>query len=155
MLSDRVLLLDCDELETMEASRNNAISRFIETINCPLIITSRDRRRQRQRPLITFDVHQPTSEEQQLIWQNALGNIAPSFQGHVETLVSHFSLSPTDIQTASLRVKSLAKKIEGPQTALGRVGVPDDIGGVIASLLSEENRWVNAQRIEVSGGQSL
>ncbi|MBD2527837.1 ATP-binding protein [Nostoc sp. FACHB-133] len=113
MLSDRVLLLDCDQLETMEASRNSAISRFIETINCPLIITSCDRLCQKQRPLITFDVHQPTSEEQQLIWQNALGKIAPSFQGHVETLVSHFSLSPTDIQTASLRVKSLVKKIEG------------------------------------------
>jgi NAD(P)-dependent dehydrogenase (short-subunit alcohol dehydrogenase family) len=40
-------------------------------------------------------------------------------------------------------------------TALGRVGLPDDIGGAIASLLSEDNRWVNAQRIEVSGGQSL
>lgn len=38
------------------------------------------------------------------------------------------------------------------QTALGRVGLPDDIGGAIASLLSEGNRWVNAQRIEVSGG---
>ncbi|WP_392532244.1 ATP-binding protein [Nostoc sp. C117] len=113
MLSDRVLMLDCDDLETMEASRNSAISRFIETINCPLIITSRDRRRQRQRPLITFDVHQPSSEEQQLIWQNALGNIAPSLQGHVETLVSYFSLSLTDIQTASLKVKSLVKKIEG------------------------------------------
>jgi NAD(P)-dependent dehydrogenase (short-subunit alcohol dehydrogenase family) len=40
-------------------------------------------------------------------------------------------------------------------TALGRVGVPDDIGGVIASLLSEDNRWVNAQRIEASGGMFL
>lgn len=40
-------------------------------------------------------------------------------------------------------------------TALGRVGVPDDIGPMIASLLSEENRWVNAQRIEVSGGQAI
>ncbi|MBW4615157.1 MAG: ATP-binding protein [Desmonostoc vinosum HA7617-LM4] len=113
MLSDRVLLLDCDELESIEASRESAITRFIESINCPLIITSRDRRRQRQRPLITFDIHQPTFEEQQLIWQNALGNIAPSFQGYVETLVSHFSFSPTDIETASLRVKSLVKKIEG------------------------------------------
>lgn len=40
-------------------------------------------------------------------------------------------------------------------TALGRVGVPDDIGPMIASLLSENNRWVNAQRIEVSGGQAI
>jgi NAD(P)-dependent dehydrogenase (short-subunit alcohol dehydrogenase family) len=41
------------------------------------------------------------------------------------------------------------------QTALGRVGMPDDIGGAIAALLSEDNRWVNAQRIEVSGGMFL
>ncbi|WP_217703402.1 SDR family NAD(P)-dependent oxidoreductase [Flavobacterium agri] len=37
-------------------------------------------------------------------------------------------------------------------TALGRVGLPDDIGGVVAFLCSEDARWVNAQRIEVSGG---
>ncbi|HLP65942.1 MAG TPA: SDR family oxidoreductase [Rhizobium sp.] len=40
-------------------------------------------------------------------------------------------------------------------TALGRVGVPDDVGPMIASLLAESNRWVNAQRIEVSGGQGI
>lgn len=41
------------------------------------------------------------------------------------------------------------------QTALGRVGVPDDIGPMIAALLSDNNRWVNAQRIEVSGGMLI
>ncbi|MGA9262352.1 MAG: SDR family oxidoreductase [Desulfobacterales bacterium] len=41
------------------------------------------------------------------------------------------------------------------QTALGRVGMPDDIGGMIASFLTGENRWVNGQRIEVSGGMFL
>lgn len=40
-------------------------------------------------------------------------------------------------------------------TALGRVGVPNDIGPMIASLLGEGNRWVTGQRIEVSGGQAL
>ena len=40
-------------------------------------------------------------------------------------------------------------------TALGRPGLPDDVGPMIASLLSEDNRWVNAQRIEVSGGQAI
>lgn len=40
-------------------------------------------------------------------------------------------------------------------TALGRVGVPDDIGPMIASLLGPANRWVNGQRIEISGGQSI
>ena len=37
-------------------------------------------------------------------------------------------------------------------TALGRAGLPDDIGPAIASLLSEGNGWINAQRIEISGG---
>ena len=41
------------------------------------------------------------------------------------------------------------------QTALGRVGLPDDIGDVIAALLANDNRWINAQRIEASGGQGL
>ena len=40
-------------------------------------------------------------------------------------------------------------------TALGRPGLPDDIGPMIASLLSEDNRWISAQRIEVSGGQAI
>ena len=41
------------------------------------------------------------------------------------------------------------------QTALGRVGLPDDIGRAVASLLSDDNGWINGQRIEVSGGVNL
>lgn len=40
-------------------------------------------------------------------------------------------------------------------TALGRVGLPDDIGGVVAFLCTEDAKWINGQRIEVSGGMSL
>ncbi len=40
-------------------------------------------------------------------------------------------------------------------TALGRVGVPEDVGPMVASLLAPANRWVTAQRIEVSGGQTI
>lgn len=41
------------------------------------------------------------------------------------------------------------------QTALGRVGEPDDVGGAVASLLSEENGWINGQSIEVAGGYNI
>lgn len=41
------------------------------------------------------------------------------------------------------------------QTALGRAGLPEDIGGAIAALLSNGNGWVNAQRIEASGGMFI
>lgn len=40
-------------------------------------------------------------------------------------------------------------------TALGRVGLPDDIGGVVAFLCTDEARWINGQRIELTGGMSL
>lgn len=41
------------------------------------------------------------------------------------------------------------------QTALGRVGLPDDIGGAIAALLQPGNGWMTGQRVEVSGGMFL
>jgi len=41
------------------------------------------------------------------------------------------------------------------QTALGRVGLPDDIGAIVAFLCTEDARWINAQRIEASGGMFL
>jgi len=41
------------------------------------------------------------------------------------------------------------------QTALGRVGLPDDIGGAIAALLGDDSGWINAQRIEASGGMMV
>jgi len=40
-------------------------------------------------------------------------------------------------------------------TALGRVGLPDDIGGVVAFLCTQDAYWINGQRIEVSGGQGI
>jgi NAD(P)-dependent dehydrogenase (short-subunit alcohol dehydrogenase family) len=40
-------------------------------------------------------------------------------------------------------------------TALGRVGLPDDIGGAVTAILDEDAGWINAQRIEASGGQGL
>lgn len=61
----------------------------------------------------------------------------------------------TDFGGGAVRDNPDINKTIAGMTALGRVGLPDDIGPVIASLLSEDHRWVNAQRIEVSGGQGL
>ena len=50
----------------------------------------------------------------------------------------------TDFAGGSVRDNPEINKVLASQTALGRVGVPDDIGGAIAALLSEDNRWVSA-----------
>ncbi len=58
----------------------------------------------------------------------------------------------TDFSGGMVRDNPVVNKMVSDFTALGRVGQPDDIGPMIASLLSDDNRWVNAQRIEASGG---
>ena len=61
----------------------------------------------------------------------------------------------TDFSGGMVRDNPEINKRVAEMTALGRAGVPDDIGPMIAALLSDENRWVNGQRIEVSGGMAL
>lgn len=61
----------------------------------------------------------------------------------------------TDFGGGAVRDNAQMNAFIASQTALGRVGQPDDIGGVIASLLLPGSRWVNAQRIEASGGMFL
>ncbi len=61
----------------------------------------------------------------------------------------------TDFGGGRVRDDAQMNRFVASQTALGRVGLPDDIGDAIAALLSDELRWMNAQRIEVSGGMFL
>ncbi len=61
----------------------------------------------------------------------------------------------TDFGGGVVRDNEQVNKVIAGNTALGRVGLPDDIGGVVAFLCSEEARWVNAQRLEASGGMHL
>jgi NAD(P)-dependent dehydrogenase (short-subunit alcohol dehydrogenase family) len=61
----------------------------------------------------------------------------------------------TDFGGGLVRDNPEFNRMIAEHTAMGRVGLPDDIGGAIAGLLSGENGWLTAQRIEISGGQSL
>ncbi|KYG98509.1 SDR family oxidoreductase [Bradyrhizobium sp. DOA1] len=61
----------------------------------------------------------------------------------------------TDFSGGMVRDNPELNRQVAEMTALGRAGVADDIGPMIAALLSDDNRWVNAQRIEVSGGMSI
>ena len=94
-----------------------------------------------------------------------------SMKGGVETLTKYLAkelgarkitvnvVAPGAIETdfggGAVRDNAQLNSYVASATALGRAGLPDDIGGVIASLLSEDNRWVNAQRIEASGGMNI
>lgn len=61
----------------------------------------------------------------------------------------------TDFGGGVVRDNAQLNSFIASQTALGRVGLPDDIGGAIAALLQPDNRWITGQRIEVSGGMFI
>ncbi|MEM9998704.1 MAG: SDR family oxidoreductase, partial [Bacteroidota bacterium] len=61
----------------------------------------------------------------------------------------------TDFGGGAVRDNAQVNQFVAGVTALGRVGLPDDIGPMIASLLDDANGWVTGQRIEVSGGMML
>lgn len=61
----------------------------------------------------------------------------------------------TDFSGGAVRDNPAINKHVASLTALGRPGLPDDIGSLVASLLSDDARWVTGQRIEASGGMNL
>jgi NAD(P)-dependent dehydrogenase (short-subunit alcohol dehydrogenase family) len=99
------------------------------------------------------------------------GAVYASMKGAVEVLSRHLAkeLGPrriavnvvapgpveTDFSGGIVRDNPAVNKMIAENTALGRAGLPEDLGPMIASLLSEENHWVNAQRIEVAGGVAM
>jgi NAD(P)-dependent dehydrogenase (short-subunit alcohol dehydrogenase family) len=61
----------------------------------------------------------------------------------------------TDFNNAAIRSNPQAQEFIKAQTALGRIGTPDDIGGVVAFLCSNDAKWLTGQRLEVTGGFNL
>ena len=61
----------------------------------------------------------------------------------------------TDFGGGAVRDNPEINKVVASMTAMGRAGLPDDIGGAITALLSGNTGWMTGQRIEVSGGQNL
>lgn len=94
-----------------------------------------------------------------------------SMKGAIETLTKYLAkelgerrirvnvVAPGAIETdfggGAVRDNENVNQTIASVTALGRAGLPEDIGGVVAFLCTEEARWINAQRIEVSGGMML
>ncbi len=94
-----------------------------------------------------------------------------SMKGAVETLTKYLAqelgsrqitaniLAPGAIETdfggGSVRDNPEMNKFVANKTALGRAGKPEDIGGIVAFLCSDDARWINGQRIEASGGANL
>jgi ATPase family protein associated with various cellular activities (AAA)/winged helix domain-containing protein len=139
VLSGGALLVDCEDLDGNDPARESAIARLIEDTRGAVLVAVRDRRRTRQRPLLTFEAPKPTSEEQRTLWRSALGAAASSLNGQVDSLVAQFDLGPTAIRSAGAQ---LAGTLE-----------PDDVGKALwdAARAQARPRLEGlAQRIETA-----
>ncbi|MEM8603648.1 MAG: ATP-binding protein [Cyanobacteria bacterium P01_H01_bin.121] len=119
-LGATAFLLDCHDLAPMGngggdgggPSVNDAtvgleelIQRLLESLHCPLLISSRDRRSQRHRPLISYEIQPPTQAEQQHLWQQLLGDTGVAqLNGQLDHLVTTFKLTPATIQAVTKQV---------------------------------------------------
>lgn len=99
VLSNSALILDCDEADGSERN-SHSIFKAIEQINSPLILTSRERIAQRQRPLVNLEINKPTHQEQHLLWEEALLAIGQKSPEIVEHLVGQFNLNTPAIIAA-------------------------------------------------------
>ncbi|AFZ23002.1 AAA+ family ATPase [Cylindrospermum stagnale PCC 7417] len=106
ILTNCVLLLDCDTISPADPLRAATLAQFIEGINSLLIVSTQERLRQRQRPLLTHDVPPLTHQEQLNLWQTHLGANAGELNGDVNAIVSQFNLSTATIQAACLHVNN-------------------------------------------------
>jgi hypothetical protein len=109
ILRNAALLLDCDRFESADALRGLAIDRWIELTRTPLLISTRDPRREIERPLVTVEVCRPTSREQHGAWQRALGESANGWNGQLDRLVSQFDFGTDAIFSTA---RSLGEKSE-------------------------------------------
>lgn len=109
-LSRAAVLLDFDYVDKLPFG----VTRLIETLQVPLIISTAIRYSQRHRSIVTFEVDAPTALEQHQLWSTALQPIHPMPDAQVYHLVSHFNLTPGQIQSATLTLK--ASETHDPQT---------------------------------------
>jgi hypothetical protein len=116
-LEPAVLLLDCEDVDPTDTVRAAAISIVTERLGGPVIITTRDRRRDRGHRGVAFDVDRPTQREQRAVWEETLGAVQPGLNGQVDRLVAQFDLSTRAIRAAG---DEALGRVDGHQT--GDVG---------------------------------
>lgn len=103
LLSQAAFWIDCTLEPDLSSTQANLLSRLIDQLAAPVILATSDRRRQRQRRYLSFDVDLPSPAEQRSLWHQHL----PNLTNQLAPLVSQFNLSPDEIETACLQVQSL------------------------------------------------
>jgi hypothetical protein len=118
LLNQTAWIIEWLETSTHEPKLDEAIAHLLETLTAPVMVLSRDRRRQNSRPFVTFLVKPPTATEQQQLWQQSLGKTAPDLEQSLPHLISYFNLSAPTIRTLGSKIQQLQPRDQPLATAL-------------------------------------
>jgi len=100
VLTSSAIYIDTEGVDANDAKSVAQVSRFVDRIQGPLILSSRDRWRPLGRSLKTLDIGKPTTKEQQAAWQDLLSAANVHINGHVPNLVAQFNLSLAGIRAS-------------------------------------------------------
>jgi hypothetical protein len=118
-LTGSVLLLDCEELDTVEGARATPAIRLAERCSGLLVITSPESRRLARRASVGIDVLRPPPSEQRAMWTQALGPLAHRLGDRVDALISQFNLGAYQIVRAV--DQALSTNPETPEALRGAI----------------------------------
>jgi hypothetical protein len=113
ILSQAALLLDADAYDSTDPGHERAVAWLVERLGGVLLLSSRERRPARSRPVVSFDVARPTSSEQRALWHKLLGPAAFHLNGQVDSLVAQFNLDASAVQTAWLSWQEVGNREQG------------------------------------------
>ncbi len=117
ILTNSILLLECDNLNFADAPTLSLTSELISEIHTPIIISTQQRLPIAEPPLITFDVPQLSNQEKQTLWRIYLGETAQQLNGEVDRLVVQFNLNQMEIKSVCTQtlnqLHSAVSKFEG------------------------------------------
>lgn len=148
VLSGAGLLLDCDELDAMDATRALAVASFAERVSGLLFLSVQERQRLKRRVLVSYEVKKPGTAEQQALWEQALGSAAPLLNGHLQRITTQFNLDARAIRSICVRI--------GP--VLADAYTAQDVRGLGAALWNRCREQARprlddlAQRVHVLAG---
>ncbi|MEQ9481632.1 ATP-binding protein [Coleofasciculus sp. F4-SAH-05] len=136
LLTQSILLLDCQEFNTSHTPHIEALCHFLKAIHTPLIISTPERLPSAQRPFITTDIPALSHLEQLHLWHTHLGETASQLNGEIPAIVAQFNLTHTDIQAACIAFHSDIAQLETQAKPKGRKQTPADTQPQLSLLTS-------------------